>query len=140
MVAERYRVVRSLVGLCLVAACAFAKEPFMMIRFRGPQTDGGPIWEKTAENLARHRAACDEVWFSTGIGVPPLSWHAEQSRRQGAAAAMVGYIRDFALRLGVRRVELNMWEFNRDALAFYTAAGFRTYRRYLEMEIGEETE
>ena len=61
-------------------------------------------------------------------------------RRQGAAAAMVGYIRDFALRLGVRRVELNMWEFNRDALAFYTAAGFRTYRRYLEMEIGEETE
>jgi len=86
MVAERYRVVMPFVGLCLVAACAFAKEPFMMIRFRGPQTDGGPIWEKTAENLARHRAACDEVWFSTGIGIPPLSWHAEQSRRQAVAA------------------------------------------------------
>ena len=68
------------------AACAYGAEPFMMMRFRGPQTDGGPIWEKTAENLIRHRAACDEVWFSTGIGLPPMSWHVEQSRRQGVAA------------------------------------------------------
>ena len=69
-----------------LALCLPGAEPFMMIRFRGPQTDGGPIWEKTEKNLARHRAACDEVWFSTGIGLPPLAWHAGQSRRQAAAA------------------------------------------------------
>ena len=75
----------------LLAAGVYAHgaEPFMMMRFRGPQTDGGPIWEKTAENLIRHRAACDEVWFSTGIGVPPFSWHVEQSRRQGVAAEIL---------------------------------------------------
>ena len=27
-----------------------------------------------------------------------------------------------------------MWEFNREALAFYEATGFTTYRRYLEMK------
>ena len=31
------------------------------------------------------------------------------------------------------RIELNMWEFNAPALAFYEAAGFETYRRYMEM-------
>lgn len=30
------------------------------------------------------------------------------------------------------RLELNMWEFNAGALAFYEACGFSTYRRYLE--------
>ena len=33
------------------------------------------------------------------------------------------------------RIELNMWEFNRDALAFYEAAGYTTFRRYMEMMI-----
>ena len=36
---------------------------------------------------------------------------------------------------GFDRIELNMWEFNRDALAFYEAAGFVTYRRYLELKL-----
>ena len=30
-------------------------------------------------------------------------------------------------------IELNMWEFNKDALAFYEAVGFSTFRRYMEM-------
>ncbi len=46
---------------------------------------------------------------------------------------MVGYIRDFAREKGFHRIELTMWEFNQDALAFYEAAGFRTFRRYMEM-------
>lgn len=36
-------------------------------------------------------------------------------------------------RQGINRMELNMWEFNEDALAFYEAVGFKTYRRYMEM-------
>jgi GNAT superfamily N-acetyltransferase len=34
---------------------------------------------------------------------------------------------------GFDRIELNMWEFNRDALAFYESVGFETYRRYMEI-------
>ncbi len=57
-----------------------------------------------------------------------------QCRRQGAGSAMIRFIRDYAREKGFRRVELNMWEFNREALAFYEATGFTTYRRYLEMK------
>ena len=57
----------------------------------------------------------------------------EAFRRQGIASAMIGFIRDFAKEKGFHRIELNMWEFNQDALAFYEAAGFRTFRRYMEM-------
>ena len=59
----------------------------------------------------------------------------ESCRRRGAATAMVRFIRDFAKENGFSRVELNMWEFNRSALAFYEAVGFTTYRRYMEIEM-----
>ena len=32
-------------------------------------------------------------------------------------------------------LELNMWEFNQGALAFYEAEGFETYRRYMEAKL-----
>ena len=48
---------------------------------------------------------------------------------------MIEFIRGWAREQGYRRLELNMWEFNEDALAFYEALGFSTYRRYMEMTI-----
>jgi len=57
----------------------------------------------------------------------------EAFRRQGIASAMIEFIRRFAKEKGFHRIELNMWEFNEGALAFYEAVGFRTYRRYMEM-------
>ena len=59
----------------------------------------------------------------------------EDCRRQGVASAMIAFIRCLAGERGCKRIELNMWEFNRDALAFYEASGFSTYRRYMETEI-----
>ena len=59
----------------------------------------------------------------------------ETSRRQGIATEMMDFIRHYAKDEGFDRIELNMWEFNQDALAFYEAAGFTTYRRYLEMKL-----
>ena len=59
----------------------------------------------------------------------------EAYRRQGVATAMIDFIRNYAVKNGFHRIELNMWEFNEDALAFYEAAGFTTYRRYMEMLI-----
>ena len=54
-------------------------------------------------------------------------------RRRGIASAMIEFIRDYAKVQGFKKLELNMWEFNRGALAFYEAAGFTTYRRYMEI-------
>lgn len=59
----------------------------------------------------------------------------EAYRRKGVATAMIGFIRDFARQRGFHRIELNMWEFNQEALAFYEAAGFTTFRRYMEIFI-----
>lgn len=56
-------------------------------------------------------------------------------RRKGAASEMVSFIKEFAREKGFKRIELNMWEFNQDALAFYETAGFKTFRRYMEMMI-----
>lgn len=56
-------------------------------------------------------------------------------RRQGVATELITFIREDAKKRGLSRVELNMWEFNEGALAFYEAVGFRTYRRYMELEV-----
>ena len=58
----------------------------------------------------------------------------EACRRQGIATAMIAFIREYAKAEGFERIELNMWEFNTGALAFYEAVGFSTYRRYMEMK------
>ena len=59
----------------------------------------------------------------------------ENCRRQGAASVLVSFICEYAKEQGFRRLELNMWEFNRGALAFYESAGFTTYRRYMEINL-----
>ena len=54
-------------------------------------------------------------------------------RRKGVATALIDFIREYAREQGFKRLELNMWEFNESALAFYESAGFETYRRYMEI-------
>lgn len=53
-------------------------------------------------------------------------------RRTGVGTELMQFIRSYAEELGFSRIELNMWEFNADALAFYEEIGFTTYRRYME--------
>lgn len=53
--------------------------------------------------------------------------------RQGAATALVEYMKQDAAKRGYPRIELDMWEFNQGALAFYENAGFTTYRRFMEL-------
>ena len=68
------------------AVSASAVEPFMIIRFRAGQHENDALWKQTFDMLKRYRQGCDEVWFSTGIGVPPLAWHEAQAKRIAAAA------------------------------------------------------
>lgn len=59
----------------------------------------------------------------------------EAYRRTGVGTEMIAFIHSYAREQGFDRIELNMWEFYKDALAFYEAEGFRTYRRYMEMRV-----
>lgn len=53
-------------------------------------------------------------------------------RRQGVASSIMKYIENYAKEIGIERIELNLCEFNEEALSFYEKSGFKTYRRYLE--------
>ncbi len=61
-------------------------RPILMLRFRIGQ-ESGEIWERTLEQLKRFPNCCDEVWFSTGLGVAPLSTHKRLSETMGRNAA-----------------------------------------------------
>lgn len=56
-------------------------------------------------------------------------------QRKGVGRFLMDGVRDFARERGYDRIELNMWEFNANALRFYEVIGFRTYRRYMEYTI-----
>jgi len=59
----------------------------------------------------------------------------ESCRRSGAGRALVESIKEIAKAKGFNRIDLNMWEFNDNALKFYESVGFNTYRRYMEMPV-----
>ena len=52
----------------------------------------------------------------------------------GVASAIIKFAREDAARRGFPKLELDMWEFNEGALAFYESAGFSTFRRYMECD------
>ena len=63
----------------------------------------------------------------------------ETCRRKGIARELMTFIRREAAEKGFRHLELDMWEFNQNALAFYEAMGFQTIRRYMSLNL-EPTE
>ena len=61
----------------------------------------------------------------------------EDHRRMGIATALIDFAKKDAKERGFDKIELDMWEFNETALAFYESMGFRTYRRYMETDAEE---
>ena len=55
-------------------------------------------------------------------------------RRKGIAHNLMEYVKEEARKRGLKRIELDVWAFN-DALGFYEAEGFRTFRTFLECDI-----
>ncbi|MBE6397683.1 MAG: hypothetical protein E7046_11825, partial [Lentisphaerae bacterium] len=62
-------------------AAVVAEPPLMMVRLRAPHTASDGQWAKTFKALNENRGACDEVWFSTGIGFPKIEWHRAHVKR-----------------------------------------------------------
>lgn len=54
-------------------------------------------------------------------------------QRQEIAKELLSNIKEEAKQRGINRIELNVWEFNKDAIEFYEKMGFTTYRRYIEL-------
>ena len=53
-------------------------RPVMMLRLRLGHEDPA-IWNRLFPILKKNRECCDEVWFSTGIGIPVLDEHRRMS-------------------------------------------------------------
>ena len=53
-------------------------------------------------------------------------------RRRGIASALMAQCRRHALACGAKRIDLMVWDFNEDALAFYKAQGMKMQRCILE--------
>ena len=56
-------------------------------------------------------------------------------RGQGIGNALMQAANSLATELGLQSIELTVWEFNRDARAFYKQLGFQTSRRVMWLEV-----
>jgi ribosomal protein S18 acetylase RimI-like enzyme len=61
-------------------------------------------------------------------------------RRVGVGRALMERAQDWATEHGMTEIELNVWEFNRDAIAFYQALGYSTIRRTMHRYVGHDAE
>ena len=64
-------------GVAAVMSCLLsaADRPLMSMRLRANDTETKEIWKANFKAIAENPGCCDEIWFSTGTGAPPLEWH-----------------------------------------------------------------
>ena len=56
-------------------------------------------------------------------------------RDQGIGTLLMTFLKADAKESGYQKIELDVWEFNKNAMRFYESQGFSCYRRYLEVEV-----
>ena len=54
-------------------------RPLMSMRLRANECDTHETWTATFKAIAANPGCCDEIWFSTGVGAPPLEWHRQRA-------------------------------------------------------------
>lgn len=83
-----FRPLAALLGGVFLAGTGLADTvsvPRMSLRLVAGHTATATQWTKTLSAIAENPGCCDEVWFSTGVGLPPLAWHREQAARIASA-------------------------------------------------------
>lgn len=98
------------------------------------ERDGAICGMAMVEYLVRPESAyCRErrIYHVKEFGVD------EACRRRGVGRELLEFLREDAKKRGFSRMELDAWSFNRSALEFYEAAGFRTFRQYMEWDLEE---
>ena len=75
-------------AIALFASCrtdnasqAVSDEPVMMLRLRMPNTITDENWATLLSGIKENPECCEEVWFSTGVGIPPMDVHREHVER-----------------------------------------------------------
>ena len=56
-------------------------------------------------------------------------------RRQGVATELMNLIKIHAKEKGFSQIELDVWEFNTEAIEFYESVGFSCIKRYMELKL-----
>ena len=59
----------------------------------------------------------------------------EACRGQGLGKALMDTVRNYAVQIGVESLELNVWNFNKSAAAFYEHLGFTVQKSILELPL-----
>lgn len=60
----------------------------------------------------------------------------EKYRKRGIGKKLLEEAEKIAKELKCKRIELNCWNFNKDAIKFYKSIGMNTQRKIMEKEIG----
>lgn len=61
--------------------------PVLMMRLRMNDTQSVETWKDSFKAIKEHPGCCDEIWFSTGCGVPSLDWHRANAKVMSVAIA-----------------------------------------------------
>ena len=59
----------------------------------------------------------------------------EKFRRQGIGSALIGRCKAEANRRNCKNIDLNVWSFNQDSIAFYESCGMKERTRRMEMDL-----
>ena len=76
----------TLAAASVVFSSAAADGSVLQLRLRMPDIRSDAEWASTFGIIRANPGCCDEVWFSTGIGYPPLAVHAERAERMKRVA------------------------------------------------------
>ena len=80
---------RTLGIFCLLTAlfAGATEQPFMVIRLGSNHHKDKVLLQQTLDALTRYKSCCDEVWFRTEAGLPPLAKQQESAKLLAEAAA-----------------------------------------------------
>ena len=56
-------------------------------------------------------------------------------QKQGIGKQLMQEVKNIAQQRKIKKIELNMWSFNDNALNFYEKLGFNTYRRHMNIKL-----
>lgn len=68
------------ISAMLTFSCIAKDAPLLQMRLRANDTQTEEIWKSNLCAFASRSDCCDEVWFSTGTGVPDLDWHRDRAK------------------------------------------------------------
>jgi hypothetical protein len=74
-------------GLLASLLAGAAEQPFMVIRLSSQHHTDKVLLQQTLEALTRYKPSCDEVWFRTEPGLPPLARQQASAKLLADAAA-----------------------------------------------------